>query len=292
VNDLPPDRSDSYTSAGFSGRSDVALVDDSGVFKMQIYDTIMLVVVAATAFLGWRKGMVSQVASIVSLIASFFVASNFYQEAATHVNAPSPWNQVAAFGGLYLGTSLIVWVFSKSIRSSVERMKLKDFDYQMGGLLGAIKGVGIACAITLVAVNLLTPNTSTPIVQSKSGGIVSRIVHTFGPFMPQRMQPFLVQYVQRLDEAIGTPGDPYGSPGQPTYPYAGQTGQPGAPYQVPGGYQPPTYQNPDPAPNSYPYGGAPSGTYGQSPQYVPPTSPPSWPNIPENAGQPNDGFRY
>ncbi len=251
---------------------------------MQIYDTIMLVVVAVTAFLGWRKGMVSQVASIVSLIASFFVASNYYQQAAIHVNAPAPWNQIVAFGGLYLGTALVVWVLFKSVRSSVESMKLRNFDYQMGGLLGAAKGVAIACAITLVAVNLMTPTTSTPIVQSKSGGIVSRLVHTVGPFMPQRMQPFLAQYVQRLDEAIGTPGSPYGLPADPGHsnPYL-----PTSPYAGPGTSYPP--QNPY---GESPYRGSASGTYPSTPDYRPPASPPSWPSVPENAAQPNDGFRY
>ena len=253
---------------------------------MQIYDTIMLVVVATAAFLGWRKGMVSQVGAIVSLFASFFVASTFYRQAAMHVNAPAPWNEWAAAGGLYLGTALIVWVFFKSIRSSIERMKMKDFDHQMGGLLGGIKGIAIACAVTLFAVNLLTPSMRTPIVESKAGGIVSRLVHTVGPFMPQRMQPFLVQYVQRLDEAIGVPGQPYGTPTDNRYPYAGQDPS----------YGYPSYPSaPSPGSNPYgtqPYGTTPSGGYGQSPQYDPPTNPPSWPNYPESAGQPDDGYRY
>jgi membrane protein required for colicin V production len=247
---------------------------------MQIYDTIMLLVIAATAFLGWRKGMVSQVASIVSLIASFVVAINFYEQAALHVKAAEPWNRVAAFVGLYLATSLVVWIFFKSILSSVERMKLSDFDHQMGGLLGVAKGVALVCVITLVAVNLLTPNTQTAIVQSKSGSVVSRLVHTLGPFMPQRMQPFLAQYVQRLDEALGNPGGPFGTPtdgGYPTTsPYADQ-----GPYGTPNPY-------------GSPYGTNSGGTVGQSPNqgsYLPPTSPPSWPNYPESAGQPNDGFR-
>ena len=240
---------------------------------MQIYDTIMLLVVATTAFLGWRKGVVSQVASIVSLIASFFVAANYYEEAAVHVTAAEPWNQIGAFVGLYLVTALVVWLFFKSIRSSVERMKLRDFDHQMGGLLGAAKGVAIVCVITLVAVNLLTPSTQTAIVQSKSGSVVSRLVHTFGPFMPQRMQPFLAQYVQRLDEAMGNSGGPYGTPtdGYPsTGPYADQY----------------------PSPYGNPYS-SPTSTSGQTPNqnYLPPANPPSWPNYPESAGQPGSEFR-
>ena len=186
---------------------------------MGIYDALMLAIVVVAAFLGWRKGMVSQVASIVSLVASFFVAMNFYEQAAVHIKASEPWNKIGGFVLLYLGTALIVWLFFKSIRSSVEQMKLRDFDYQMGALLGAAKGVALACIITLLAVNLAAPASRLAIIQSKSGSVVSRLVHTFGPHMPARMQPFLTQYVQRLDEALGTPGsnpyldrDPFGQP--------------------------------------------------------------------------------
>lgn len=223
---------------------------------MGIYDTLMLVIVVVAAFLGWRKGMVSQVASIVSLVASFVVATNFYEQAAVHVRAGEPWNRIGAFVLLYAGTALVVWLFFKSIRSSVEQMKLRDFDYQMGALLGAAKGAALACIVTLLAVNLLNPSARLAIIQSKSGGVVSRLVHTFGPNMPARMQPFLTQYVQRLDEALSAPQTPYGTPAYPpaNSPYANQD----------------------------PYGTS-SGQPSSNPTYYPPADPPSWPNFPDSS---------
>ncbi len=73
---------------------------------MGIYDTIVLIVLGAAAFIGWRKGMVSQVASIVSVVASFMVATMFHERVAGSINAPEPWDRIAGFAIVYLGTSL------------------------------------------------------------------------------------------------------------------------------------------------------------------------------------------
>ena len=242
---------------------------------MGIYDALMLASIGVAAFLGWRKGMLSQVASIVSLVASFFVAMNFYEQAAVHIKASEPWNKIGGFVLLYLGTALIVWLFFKSIRSSVEQMKLRDFDYQMGALLGAAKGVALVCIITLLAVNLLTPTSRLAIIQSKSGGVVSRLVHTFGPHMPARMQPFLTQYVQRLDEALGTPG----SPQVPTSPYVNRDPF-GQPYAEPNPYGGTSGSDPFDSP--------------ANPSYYPPSDPGGWPNTPgsRTGESPTSGSSY
>jgi membrane protein required for colicin V production len=233
---------------------------------MGIYDTIMLIFVAALAFTGWRKGMVSQLASIVSLIASFFVAASFYERVAVSISAPAPWNSVAAFVVTYLGTSLVVWLFFKQIRSSVKRMQLGDFDRQLGGLLGIAKGVALATIITLVAVNLLTEGPRQAIAQSRSGVVVSKIVHVVGPMMPGRVQEFLASYVQRLDEVLGNPTNPYQDP-------YGQGG-----YQVesgsPSGYPPaPGTGYADPYSPSRGYGQYPPQPGTGQPQYAPPSQP-------------------
>ena len=224
---------------------------------MGIYDTIMLLLLGAVTFIGWRKGMVSQVASIVALLASFFVAASFYQRVAGSISAPDPWNRVAAFVLIYLGTSFVVWLFFKQIRRSVKALQLGDFDRQMGGLFGLTKGVALVTIITLVAVNLLTPSPREAIAQSRTGGAVQKVVYLVGPIMPTRVQEFLAGYVQRLDEVLGTGGEPYGVAGG-TYP---QDEYPTAHPERPEG---PTFGSNYPPPQP---GYQPGNT---QPQYIPP----------------------
>jgi membrane protein required for colicin V production len=246
---------------------------------MGIYDTIMLLLLGAATFIGWRKGMVSQVAAIVSLLASFFVAANFYQRVAGSISAAEPWNSVAAFVIVYLATSFVIWLFFKQIRRSVNALQLTDFDRQMGALLGLAKGVAIVTLMTLVAVNLLTPGPREAIAQSRSGTAVQKVVYLVSPIMPARVQDFLAGYVQRLDEVLGTGQDPYQAGG-------------GYPYGPPSRYPPGSNEEPTFGSNAPPFPPG-SPTY-QPPQYIPPqpSQPAYEPAYDWRSSAQQDGPRY
>ncbi|MFN7627132.1 MAG: CvpA family protein, partial [Pirellula sp.] len=63
---------------------------------MQTYDIIMLIVLAAATIFGAIKGFAWQVASLASIIASYFVASYFRNDVAKVINAQPPWNMFLA----------------------------------------------------------------------------------------------------------------------------------------------------------------------------------------------------
>lgn len=221
---------------------------------MGIYDTIMLVVVAAATFIGWRKGMISQLAAIISVVASFMVAATFHQRVSASISAPAPWDRIAAFVLIYVGVSLAVWLVFKQIRNSVKQMQLGDFDQQLGAFLGAAKGAAIVAVITLVSVNLLSSAPKSAVASSRTSLVVSRVVHSIGPMTPPRVQEFLATYVQRLDEAISQPNDPYQPyPRDDGYYGSGSDRSPEGIFPAAPGY----------------------GSYPQNSQYLPPSSGPS-----------------
>ncbi len=53
---------------------------------MGTYDVLMLLVVLFAAFLGWQKGMAWQIASIAAIVGSYFVAMQFRDQVAQHIN--------------------------------------------------------------------------------------------------------------------------------------------------------------------------------------------------------------
>ncbi len=244
---------------------------------MEIYDTIVLLIVLAGAFFGWRKGLATQVASIVSIVASYMVAVNFRATLAEKIDAAPPWNTFAAMLLLYLGTSLIIWLAFRQVRSTIEAMKLREFDHQMGALFGAAKGFILACVVTLFAVTLLHENQRQTIMHSQSGYLIARFLNNTAPFMPQEVRNFLGPYLDRLEldrlerRLESYPGGLQADPGYPvpnsTYPsgnYA-QPGYPQLPYPSPATYPPPsTY----PVPSTLP--GNPATAAQPSPIYIPP----------------------
>jgi membrane protein required for colicin V production len=246
---------------------------------MEIYDTILLLLVLAAAFFGWRRGLATQVASIASIVISYLVAAHFSGQVSELIDAPPPWNTFAAMLALYLGTSLVIWLVFRQLRSSIEAMKLREFDRQLGALFGAGKGFILACVITLFAVTMLHEDQRRVIVQSKSGYLIAHFLNGATPMMPLEVRNFLGPYLERLDEELDY------------QPHPGLQADPGYPL-------PPTAEDRFPS-SGYPSPQAPVAppAYGQvpppadTPQYLPPGG--GWSQEPDwRATQPADDRRY
>ncbi len=48
---------------------------------------------------------------------------------------------------LYLLSGVLIWFAFQLIRETIERVKLKDFDHQLGGLFGLSKGCCFAWSL-------------------------------------------------------------------------------------------------------------------------------------------------
>ena len=59
---------------------------------MQVYDIIMLVVLIAATVWGFWRGLAWQLASLSSLVVSYFVAYQFHEPVSAKITADPPWN--------------------------------------------------------------------------------------------------------------------------------------------------------------------------------------------------------
>lgn len=170
--------------------------------QIQIYDVIMLMVLAAAAAWGAWKGLAWQVASIASLALSYFVAHQFSGQVAQHINAAPPWNVGAAMLGLFLGTSLAVWLAFRLVSGAIDKAKLKSFDRQIGALVGLVKGALLCVVITIFAVSLLGPANRDQVVNSKSGHYIAVALDRAQGVMPKEVHRALDPYLHKLDDQL------------------------------------------------------------------------------------------
>jgi membrane protein required for colicin V production len=173
---------------------------------MEVYDFVMLAVLLAATLFGAWKGLVWQLASLGAIIASCFVALKFREPAAAHITATPPWNVFLAMLFLYVGTSLLIWVAFRLVSGFIDRLKLKEFDRQIGALFGFAKGVLLCVIITLFAVTLLGENQRQSIVRSRSGYYIARLLEKSDSVMPPEVRDVLRPYVHSLDERLNDPG--------------------------------------------------------------------------------------
>lgn len=184
---------------------------------VEIYDIVMLVVLFGAMIFGAVKGFAWQLASIASILFSYVVAYRFREPFSESIQADPPWNRFLAMLILYVGTALVVWVAFRMVRRTIDRLKLREFDRQVGALFGLAKGALYCTLITLFAVTLSGDQTREKIVVSKSGRYIAQVldrsdavippeVHdVLGPYLEKLNQEFNSQPLERLTEAVPWP---------------------------------------------------------------------------------------
>ena len=171
---------------------------------METYDIIMLVVLIGATLFGAIKGFAWQLASIASIVISYMVAYKYRGPISESIQADPPWDRFLAMLILYIGTSLLIWVAFRMVRSSIDRMKLREFDRQIGALFGLAKGAMYCTLITLFAVTLSGDRVREAVVQSKSGNYIANVLDRSDSVIPEELhdvvQPYLDRFNKKFDE--------------------------------------------------------------------------------------------
>ncbi|MCA9101571.1 MAG: CvpA family protein [Pirellulales bacterium] len=168
---------------------------------MHPYDIFMLIVLIGTTVFGAWKGMAWQLASLASVAVSCFVALRFHSELAPRISAEAPWNRFLAMLILYIGTSIAVWLLFRIVARLIDRVKLKEFDRQLGAMFGAAKGVLLCITITFFVVTLSSAGRNA-VLESKSGVYIARLIDKANPVLPDEVHQTLGPYLDELNRKL------------------------------------------------------------------------------------------
>ena len=200
--------------------------------SIETYDIVMLaVLLAATAFGAW-KGLAWQVASLAAIFASYLVAYQFRHTFAAWIPVRAPWSIFLAMLLLYILTSAGIWVMFQWVAKYIDRLKLKEFDRQIGALLGFAKGVILCVIITLFAVTLLGDQQRASIVNSRSGYYIAVLLSKSHGLMPEEIHEVLGPYLHALDDRLERSAQATPEQGGASAPEVQERGS-GAPANIP-----------------------------------------------------------
>lgn len=176
---------------------------------MQIYDIIMLVVLLGTAVFGFLKGMAWQIASLASVILSGVVALYVSPRVAPFFGETAPRNRVWAMIVLYVLTALGVWLIFRVVAGWIDRVKLKEFDHQLGALFGLAKGA-LWCILITFCLVMLNERARQAILPTYSGRYIAVAINRATPVLPTEVTEYLGKYIQEFDRKLdpNTPADP------------------------------------------------------------------------------------
>jgi membrane protein required for colicin V production len=169
---------------------------------MQTYDLVMLAVLVFATIFGFWKGLAWQVASLASLVVSYFAALKFADKLAPMVSEHAPFNKFVAMLIIYAGASLAIWMLFRVVAGVIDGVKLKEFDRQMGALVGFAKGVLICIAITFFAVSLLGQVQRDKILASRSGHYIVQVLDKADAVAPPEIQQVIGPYIEKINQRL------------------------------------------------------------------------------------------
>lgn len=169
---------------------------------MQIYDFIMIGILLAALVFGAWKGFAWQLASLASLALSYFAALRFSADLAPHISDQEPLNRFLAMLIIYAVSSCLIWLLFRLISGMIDRVKLKEFDRQMGAILGLAKGGLLCIAVTFFAITLTEDPYRKSILTSHSGYYIGYTIDRAYLVMPDEVHDVLHPYLHKLDQEL------------------------------------------------------------------------------------------
>jgi len=169
---------------------------------MQTYDLLMLLVLIAATLFGFWKGMAWQVASLASLVVSYFAALRFADQLAPMISDTQPWNKFVAMLAIYVATSFVIWTLFRLVAGMIDRVKLDGFDHQIGALIGLAKGVLLCIAITFFAVTILPQTQKDVIVSSRAGQYIVVLLDKTDSVVPPEVHEVIHPYVNQIEQRL------------------------------------------------------------------------------------------
>ena len=182
---------------------------------MNPYDILMLVILVAVTLHGAWKGMAWQVASLAAIGLSIFTAARFSPALAPWLGKQEPWNRFLAMLVLYLATSLAIWLVFRWVSELINKVKLQQFDHQVGAVFGLGKAILYCLVITFFAVTL-SETSRQAVLHARSGYYAAVITRNAVPVLPQEIRKKLGEYIDQFKRELDPRTPPVNPAADPT----------------------------------------------------------------------------
>lgn len=164
------------------------------------FDLFVLVVLVLSTFWGGMRGIISQLASILSWLASAYIATHYYQIALALIKSSYAYRTPIAMTLTFIVSAILIRIAAKFVKNIVSLVGLKEFDRQMGALLGMIKGL-LLCLLSTFFLVVFNDSTRSVIEKSSVGPyFASFIVDVQGYFPESELTQKFASYTQSINE--------------------------------------------------------------------------------------------
>lgn len=152
---------------------------------MITFDYILLAIIIIIGLLGFKKGFIESLGSVLGIVAAALIASRFYPLLADRFGGSNMWNVIAfviIFGLAVKIVGLAFWIIGKIFRIVTVLPFVSSMDRLLGLVLGTVEGIFVLAVILNFA---LKYPINEWVVWQMSHSVVARTLLTIGSvFVP------------------------------------------------------------------------------------------------------------
>lgn len=178
---------------------------------MNNFDIFIIVVVSFGLLRGFFRGFIKEVASIVGVVAGFYVSYTYYKPFASFlnqvvcklgvgvINSWESYGNIVSFFILFVGILAITTIIAQIIKKFLKIVFLGWVDKLFGVIFGSLKGILFASVVFMVLTGIL-PNQPQFITQSTLAPYVVHISDMAVLFIPKDLKDNLKNKIERTKE--------------------------------------------------------------------------------------------
>jgi membrane protein required for colicin V production len=156
-------------------------------------DWIVVAVLAASVLLGFWRGLVYEVLSVLNWLSAFVLAQWLAPRAAEWMplgRAGEPLRYAAGFVLVFIGALFVGGLLAWLMKKLVEAVGLRPVDRALGGLFGLVRGT-VAVLVLAVVVHLTGLKSGLWWTESITAGVATAALRGLKPVVPERFGTYL-----------------------------------------------------------------------------------------------------
>lgn len=170
---------------------------------MTILDLILAVPIGWLIFLGWKKGVIREAATLAGIIAGIWAAVNLSKLVASLLNLTGENAILIAFFITFVGVLVLTYLLGRSIERMVNAAHLSLANKLAGAVLGMIKALCIL-AVLLNGIVLLDKKEELVAPETKAKSILFKPVYNTGNLLISSLKDFIEDHRDVADQIIGS----------------------------------------------------------------------------------------
>ena len=167
---------------------------------MSILDIILAVPMLALIFMGWRKGIVREVATLAGVLAGIWAAVHLSQMVAELLNLNGENAVLAAFLVCFVGALVLAWMLGRIVESLLKAGNLSILNRVAGAVLGMLKAL---CILSVLLNTIVMLDTGEMILkpEQKENSILYKPVYTTGNRLTDSLKQFIADHRSEWQQA-------------------------------------------------------------------------------------------